>query len=107
LSKNVPLLERFFLQPLIPALRISELLFEKRCKSIPAANQPINHSTQSTSQLNQLNQLNQPNQPVNQSTTTTNITHYIRRARGLEGGRHFLQRMLAQKEGQVFDVRIK
>jgi hypothetical protein len=48
LSKNVPLLERFFLQPLIPALRISELLFEKRYKSIRAANQ-----------------LNQPNQPVN------------------------------------------
>jgi hypothetical protein len=43
-------LERFFLQPLIPALRISELLFEKRYKSIPAANQ--------------LNQPNQPNQPI-------------------------------------------
>jgi hypothetical protein len=87
LSKNVPLLERFFLQPLIPALRISELLFEKRYKSIRAANQ-----------------LNQPKQPVNpinliypvkyrqisvahltginQSTTSTNITQDIVRARG-------------------------
>jgi hypothetical protein len=32
LSKNVPLFERFFLQPLIPAFRISELIFEKRYK---------------------------------------------------------------------------
>ena len=29
-QKNVPFIERFFLQPLIPAFRISELIFEKR-----------------------------------------------------------------------------
>jgi hypothetical protein len=28
-QKNVPLSERFFLQPLIPSFRISELIFEK------------------------------------------------------------------------------
>jgi len=31
-QKNVPLFERFFLQPLIPAFRILELIFEKRHK---------------------------------------------------------------------------
>jgi len=31
-QKNVPFFERFFLQPLIPAFRISELIFEKRYK---------------------------------------------------------------------------
>jgi hypothetical protein len=30
-KKNVLFFERFFLQPLIPTLRISELIFEKRC----------------------------------------------------------------------------
>jgi len=29
-QKNVPLFERFFLQPLIPAFRILELILEKR-----------------------------------------------------------------------------
>jgi hypothetical protein len=29
-KKNVPLFEGFFLQPLKPALRISEFIFEKR-----------------------------------------------------------------------------
>jgi len=32
-QKNVPFIERFFLQPLIPAFRISELIFEKRYKT--------------------------------------------------------------------------
>jgi hypothetical protein len=50
-------LERFFLQPLIPALPISELLFEKRYKSIPAANQ-----------------LSQPNQPVNSINQSSQST---------------------------------
>jgi hypothetical protein len=33
-QKNVPLNDRFFLQPLIPSLSISELIFEKRYKPI-------------------------------------------------------------------------
>jgi hypothetical protein len=32
-QKSVPLLGQFFLQPLIPSFRISELIFEKRYKS--------------------------------------------------------------------------
>jgi len=32
-QKNVPLFERFFLQPLIPTFGISELIFEKRYKN--------------------------------------------------------------------------
>mgnify|MGYP001822031228 CR=1 FL=1 len=32
-QKNVPFFEGFFLQPLIPSLYISELIFEKRYKS--------------------------------------------------------------------------
>ena len=35
-QKNVPLFERFFLQPLIPPFRISKRIFEKRYK-------PSNH----------------------------------------------------------------
>jgi len=31
-QKNVPLFERFFLQPLIPYFRISEFILEKRYK---------------------------------------------------------------------------
>jgi hypothetical protein len=34
LLKNDPVFERFFLQPLIPTFRISELIFEKRYKAV-------------------------------------------------------------------------
>jgi hypothetical protein len=40
-QKNVPLCERFFLQPLIPPFRISEFIFEKRYKTIISGNQPV------------------------------------------------------------------
>jgi len=32
-KKNDPFLERFFLQPLLPAFRIAEPVFEKQCKA--------------------------------------------------------------------------
>jgi hypothetical protein len=33
-QKDIPFVERIFLQPLIPPFRISELIFEKRYKPI-------------------------------------------------------------------------
>jgi hypothetical protein len=37
-QKNVPFVERFFLQPLIPPVRIAELIFEKRMNYPAASN---------------------------------------------------------------------
>ena len=41
-QKNVPFIERFFQQPLIPAFRISGLIFEKRYKTFWVLNGWIN-----------------------------------------------------------------
>jgi len=40
-EKNVPLCERFFLQPLIPPCRISEFIFEKRYSNL----RPASHNS--------------------------------------------------------------
>jgi hypothetical protein len=37
-QKHAPFRDRFFLQPLIPAFRISEIIFKKRCSGPRRAN---------------------------------------------------------------------